>query len=340
MIAASQSSPIAKPQLMRLPALSLPFSGAVYRYSFSMLFFLLCMIFQITHDSLFSSQLNLGAEDGGYIYADALQYPFWRTWLAPMVLPDYPPMGYLLLLQRVIGSIAALFPPAWGPQAVYVGTYALHVLSAMYILSNRFSVYVPPFLIRALIALYIVFLPTLGVYRGSVTGSIQYLFVPMLALLAASPADGKQDDDLGHGAPAHNRVELSVSGDPDPAVSFALYARQGPTFAGALVHRRCGQCRASDFCPALRSAGRIRSEAIVRRRRGRVGQVILRNHDIARVYERLLYGISFRDQASDLPLLDSAHPRWRIHGIGRAVEPAPARPVSLGHGLSPFSFRT
>jgi hypothetical protein len=182
-----QSLPTAKPRLMRAPTGPVTFSGSGYRYVFFILFFLFCMALQIAHDSLFSPQLNLGAEDGGYIYADALQYPFWRTWLAPMVQPSYPPMGYLLLLQRIVGSIAALFPPAWGPHVVYVGTYALHTLSAMYILSNRFSVYVPSFFVRALIALYIVLLPTLGFYRGSVTGSIQYLFVPMLALLAASP---------------------------------------------------------------------------------------------------------------------------------------------------------
>ena len=182
-----QTSPTAKPRLMRLPALPTKFSGPAFRYLFFVLFFLVCMTLQITHDSLFSPQLNLGTEDGGYIYADALQHPFWRTWLAPMVLPGYPPMGYLLLLQRIVGSIAAVFPPAWGPHVVYVGTYALHTLSAMYILSNRFSVYVPSLFVRALIALYIVLLPTVGFYRGSVTGSIQYLFVPMLALLAASP---------------------------------------------------------------------------------------------------------------------------------------------------------
>ncbi len=177
----------AKLRLMRAPALPVMFAGSCYRYVFFILFFLFCMTLQITHDSLFSPQLNLGAEDGGYIYADALQYPFWRTWLAPMVQPGYPPMGYLLLLQRIVGSIAALLPPAWGPHAVYVGTYALHIISAMYILSDRFSVYVAPFFIRVVIALYIVLLPTLFVYRGSVAGSVQYLFVPLLALLAASP---------------------------------------------------------------------------------------------------------------------------------------------------------
>jgi hypothetical protein len=181
-----QIFPTAKPRMMRAPAIP-AFSGSGYRYVFFILFFLFCMALQIAHDSLFSPHLNLGGEDGAYIYADALQYPFWRTWLAPMVQPGYPPMGYLLLLQRIVGSITALLPPAWGPHAVYVGTYALHILSAMYVLANRFSVYIPSLFVRALIALYIVLLPTLYVYRGSVTGSIQYLFVPVIALIAASP---------------------------------------------------------------------------------------------------------------------------------------------------------
>jgi hypothetical protein len=187
-----QTSTTAKPRFVWVPPLSV--SG--WRYILFVLVFLFCMILALAHDWVvlplphdwtFLAQLNLGGEDGEYIYADALQYPFWRAWLAPMVLPGLPPMGYLLLLQRIVGSVAALLPPAWGPHAVYVGTYALHTLSAMYILANRFSAYVPSLLVRALIVLYIILLPTLYVYRGSVTGSIQYLFVPVIALIAASP---------------------------------------------------------------------------------------------------------------------------------------------------------
>jgi hypothetical protein len=209
-------SPTAKPRVMRAPTIPDTFSASGYRYLFLILFFLFCMALQITHDALLSPELNLGAEDGGYIYADALQYPFWRTWLAPMVQPGLPPMGYFLLLQRMVGSFAALFPPAWGPHAVYVGTYALHTLSAMYILSSRFSVYVPSLFVRALIALYIVLLPTLYVYRGSVTGSIQYLFLAVIALIVASPKP------LGTRTTITDTALLLIVGLSCPSVVFLM----------------------------------------------------------------------------------------------------------------------
>jgi hypothetical protein len=47
----------------------------------------------------FSPSLNPRAEDEGYIYGDALQDPFWRNWLEPLIKPGLPPMGYLPLLE-------------------------------------------------------------------------------------------------------------------------------------------------------------------------------------------------------------------------------------------------
>jgi hypothetical protein len=158
-------------------------------FRFFILFFFFCMVLELSRGRYWALRpsLNPGAEDGGYIYGDALQYPFWQTWFAPIGQGASSPVGYLLLLQRMVGSFAAIFPPASGPFALYLGTYTLHILAAMYIISDRFSVYIESVYVRAAIALYIALLPTLEPYNGSVTGSLQYLFVIPIALIAAAP---------------------------------------------------------------------------------------------------------------------------------------------------------
>lgn len=148
------------------------------------LLFLVCVALQIGAFPSAFIQPQLNSEDGAHIYVDALQWPFWRTWLAPLYIPGQPPEGYVLLAQRMAGSFAASLPPEFGPAGLYLATYVIHVLLAMFFVSKRFGELVPSKVLRAAITLFIVLLPTVCSYRGSITGSVQYIAVPVMAMFA------------------------------------------------------------------------------------------------------------------------------------------------------------
>jgi len=157
------------------------------RLAFFAIFFICGMILQIAHFPTQLIQPQLFSEDGAHIYVDALQYPFWKTWLSPLYIPGQPPEGYILLIQRIAGSIATLAPPYFGPLTLYLVAYGLHVLCAMYILSDRFSELIASLATRSAIALFLLLLPTMGSWRGSIMGSIQFMIIPVIALIAAAP---------------------------------------------------------------------------------------------------------------------------------------------------------
>jgi hypothetical protein len=129
-------------------------------------------------DVIFNSQFYI--EDGFFWYAQAHD-------LGTLEALTLPHRGYLVIVQRLGGSLASAFPLLWAPLVMALFGIALNVLPAVFVASSRFAALVPSLPRRLFLAFLCLAAPNAWSVMSNTTNAMWYLGLLACLVVLASP---------------------------------------------------------------------------------------------------------------------------------------------------------